>query len=125
MGEFWHKWVLEIFPSLLKQKKIALVETRCPSRVMLSNKKTRKQLHRRTHKYARVTKVYAGLEDRVCSADVDYKVTGESKFRTTTRLIHKLVLIIPVDEQTLEAAECNDDKEIPPPALEQIPEGKK
>jgi hypothetical protein len=36
------------------------------------------------------------------SADVEYKVPGESKFRVSTRPIHKLVLIDPVEEQTME-----------------------
>ncbi len=33
------------------------------------------------------------------AADIEYKLPGESVFRTTTRPIHKLVLVIPVEEQ--------------------------
>jgi hypothetical protein len=35
----------------------------------------------------------------VRAADIEYKLPGESVFRTTTRPIHKLVLIVPVEEQ--------------------------
>jgi hypothetical protein len=35
----------------------------------------------------------------VRAADVEYKLPGESVFRMTTRPIHKLVLIIPIEEQ--------------------------
>ncbi len=38
-------------------------------------------------------------------ANIVYKVPGESKFCTTTRPIHKLVLIVPVEEQTIEEEE--------------------
>ncbi len=46
------------------------------------------------------------------AADVEYKLPGESVFRTTTRPIHKLVLVVPVEEQNLEA---NKMKEMPEP----------
>jgi hypothetical protein len=48
----------------------------------------------------------------------------ESKSRTTTRIIHKLVLIIPVQEQMLEedheSVEIEDDGRVLPFALEQL-----
>jgi hypothetical protein len=43
--------------------------------------------------------VHASSDDRVRAADIEYKLPGESVFRTTTRPIHKLVLVIPVEEQ--------------------------
>ncbi len=52
-----------------------------------------------TYKYAEVIKVHASSDDRVRAADIEYKLPGESVFRTTTRPIHKLVLVIPVEEQ--------------------------
>jgi hypothetical protein len=36
----------------------------------------------------------------VRSADIKYRLPGETRYCTTTRPIHKLVLIIPVEEQT-------------------------
>ncbi len=44
-------------------------------------------------------KVHAGTDGKVRAADIEYKLPGESVLRTTTRPIHKLVLIIPVEEQ--------------------------
>ncbi len=36
------------------------------------------------------------------AGDVEYKIPGEVQFCVTTRPIHKLVLIIPVEEQMTE-----------------------
>jgi hypothetical protein len=58
-----------------------------------------------TYKYARITKVHIGSDVKVRAANIEYKVPGESKFRSTTRPIHKLVLIVPVEEQTMEEEE--------------------
>jgi hypothetical protein len=55
-----------------------------------------------TYKYAKVVRVHASADDKVRAADVEYKLPGESVFRTTTRPIHKLVLVVPVEEQNLE-----------------------
>jgi hypothetical protein len=52
-----------------------------------------------TYKYAKVVKVHTSADGKVRAADIKYKLPGESVFRTTTRPIHKLVLIIPVEEQ--------------------------
>jgi hypothetical protein len=52
-----------------------------------------------TYKYARVTKVHVSADGRVRAADVEYKLPGEAVFRTTTRPIHKLVMVLPVEEQ--------------------------
>ncbi len=40
---------------------------------------------------------------------MEYKVPGESKFCVTTRPIHKLVLVVPVEEQTMEEPEDSED----------------
>jgi hypothetical protein len=53
-----------------------------------------------TYKHARVVKVHVGIDGRVRSADIEYRLPGEKVYRTTTRPIHKLVMIIPVEEQT-------------------------
>ncbi len=47
--------------------------------------------------------MHTSTDDKVRAADVEYKLPGESVFRTTTRPIHKLVLVVPVEEQDLEA----------------------
>ncbi len=52
-----------------------------------------------TYKYAKVIKVHVSSDGRVRAADIEYKLPRESVFRTTTRPIHKLVLIVPIEEQ--------------------------
>jgi hypothetical protein len=52
-----------------------------------------------TYKYAKVIRVQVSSDGKVRAADIEYKLPGESVFRTTTRPIHKLVLVIPVAEQ--------------------------
>jgi hypothetical protein len=54
-----------------------------------------------TYKYARVTKVHVSTDGRVRAADIEYKLPGEVSFRTTTRPIHKLVMVLPVEEQAV------------------------
>ncbi len=67
-----------------------------------------------TYKYARVTKAHVSSDGRVRAADVEYKLPGESVYRTTTRPIHKLVMVLPVEEQ--EAASKLEEKEPAAPA---------
>ncbi len=72
-----------------------------------------------TYKYAKVIKVHVSSDNRVRAADIEYKLPGESVFRTTTRPIHKLVLVIPVEEQDPAAdqakgGETSPDQVAPP-----------
>jgi hypothetical protein len=64
-----------------------------------------------TYKYARITKVHVGSDGKVRAADIEYKVPGESKFRSTSRPIHKLVLVVLVEEQTMEEEGPGDQDE--------------
>ncbi len=52
-----------------------------------------------TYKYARVVKVHISTDGRVTAADIEYKLPGEAGFRTNTRPIHKLVMVLLVEEQ--------------------------
>ncbi len=45
--------------------------------------------------------MHISVDGRVRAADIEYKLPGESVFRTTTRPIHKLVLVVPVEEQAI------------------------
>ncbi len=54
-----------------------------------------------TYKYAKVVRVHTSADGKVRAADIEYKLPGESVFRTTTRPIHKLVLVVPVEEQAV------------------------
>jgi hypothetical protein len=53
--------------------------------------------------------VHVGSDGEVRAADVEYKVSRESKIRVTTRPIHKLVLVVPMEEQTMEDPEAPED----------------
>lgn len=90
----------EIFPSRTKQKKWYKYKRNVQvggDVVLRSNEITAGQSHRYT---TRVVKVHTGTYGMVQSANVEYKLPGEFKFRTTTRPIHKLILIVLVEEQT-------------------------
>jgi hypothetical protein len=101
--EFWGRWIREVFPELLKQRKW----TKDKRDVKVGDIVLRKDetATGQTYKYARVIKVHVGTDGRVRSADIEYRLPGEMRYRTTTRPIHKLVLIIPMEEQTVEKSE--------------------
>jgi hypothetical protein len=99
--EFWGRWIEEIFPELLKQSKW----TRDKKDVKVGDIVLKKDetAAGQTYKYARVIKVHVGTDGRVRSADIEYKLPGETVYRTTTRPIHKLVMVVPVEEQAAAA----------------------
>ncbi len=43
--------------------------------------------------------MHVSTDGRVRAADIEYKLPREAVFRTTTRPIHKLVMVLPVEEQ--------------------------
>jgi hypothetical protein len=95
--EFWKRWIEEVFPEMLKQSKWK----RDKRDIKVGDIVLRKDetAAGQTYKYAKVIKVHVSTDGRVRAADIEYKLPGESVFRTTTRPIHKLVLVIPVEEQ--------------------------
>jgi hypothetical protein len=95
--EFWKRWIEEVFPEMLKQNKW----TRDKKDLKVGGIVLRKDetAAGQTYKYARVTKVHVSTDGRVRTADVEYKLPREAGFRTTTRPIHKLVMVLPVEEQ--------------------------
>ncbi len=58
-------------------------------------------------------KVHVSTDGRVRAADIEYKLPGESVFRMTTRPIHKLVLIIPIEEQASTAGQAKKNEAEP------------
>jgi hypothetical protein len=101
--EFWDRWVKEVFPSLLKQQKwFKYKRDASVGDLVLRKDETAAG---QTYKYARITRVHAGSDGKVRAADIENKVPGESKFHSTTRPIHKLVLIVPVEKQSIEEEE--------------------
>jgi hypothetical protein len=95
--EFWKRWIEEVFPQRLKQNKWKLEKRDLKKGDIVLRKD--ETAAGQTYKYAKVVKVHVGTDGKVRAADIEYKLPGESVFRMTTRPIHKLVLIIPVEEQ--------------------------
>jgi hypothetical protein len=95
--EFWKRWIEEVFPQRLKQSKWRLEKRDLKTGDIVLRKD--ETAAGQTYKYAKVVKVHAGTDGKVRAAEIEYKLPGESVFRLTTRPIHKLVLIIPVEEQ--------------------------
>ncbi len=74
-----------------------------------------------TYKYAKVTRVHTSADGKVRAADIEYKLPRESVFRMTTGPIHKLVLIVPVEEQAVAAGqEEKEDTGAEQPALQAV-----
>ncbi len=94
--EFCDRWVREIFSSLFKQNKWYKYKRNVQvGNVVLRREKTAPG---QSHKYAYVIKVHKGTDGMVQSANVEYKLPGESKFRVTTRPIHKLIFVVVIEE---------------------------
>jgi hypothetical protein len=107
--EFWDRWMKEVFPSLLKQQKWFKYKRDAKvGDVVLRKDETAAG---QTYKYARITKVHVGSDGKVRAEDIEYKVPGEPKFRSTTRPIHKLVLVVPVEEQTMKEIEKPEEED--------------
>jgi hypothetical protein len=123
--EFWKRWIEEIFPEKLKQSKWKQEKRDLKvGDVVLRKDETAAG---QTYKYAKVIKVHVSADGKVRAADVEYKLPGESVFRTTTRPIHKLVLVVPIEEQVSAANQAGGEdarpgqvaplvKEVPVPA---------
>jgi hypothetical protein len=62
-----------------------------------------------TYKYAKVVRVHTSADGKVRAADIEYKLPGESVFRTTTRPMHKLVLVVPVEEQAIAGDQTEEE----------------
>jgi hypothetical protein len=102
--EFWKRWVEEVFPERLKQSKWKQDkrDLKVGDIVLRKDETAAGQ----TYKYAKVIKVHTSTDGKVRAADIEYKLPGESVFRTTTRPIHKLVLVVPVEEQDITAGQA-------------------
>jgi hypothetical protein len=113
--EFWRRWVEEIFPEKLRQSKWKQEkrDLKVGDIVLRKDETAAGQ----TYKYAKVVRVHTSTDGKVRAADIEYKLPGESVFRTTTRPIHKLVLVVPIEEQSSAA-----EPEQAAPPVEEVPE---
>jgi hypothetical protein len=112
--EFWKRWIEEVFPERLKQSKWRQEkrDLKVGDIVLRKDKTAAGQ----TYKYARVVKVHVSTDGKVRAADVEYKLPGEAVFRITTRPVHKLVMVIPVEEQVAAAGNVKEREKVPPTA---------
>jgi hypothetical protein len=121
--EFWRRWIEEIFPEKLRQSKWKQEKRDLKvGDVVLRKDETAAG---QAYKYAKVIKVHTSADGKVRAADIEYKLPGESVFRTTTRPIHKLVLVVPVEEQALagdQAGRGEGEPEQVAPLLQEVPE---
>jgi hypothetical protein len=110
--EFWKRWIEEVFPERLRQSKWKQEkrDLKVGDIVLRKDETAAGQ----TYKYAKVVKVHVSTDGKVRAADIEYKLPGESVFRMTTRPVHKLVMIIPVEEQTITAGEVEEHEKAPP-----------
>jgi hypothetical protein len=105
--EFLKRWIEEVFPERLKQSKWKQEKRDLKvGYVVLRKDETAAG---QTYKYAKVIKVHTSADGKVRAADIEYKLPGESAFRTTTRPIHKLVLIVPIEEQITAAGRAEGE----------------
>jgi hypothetical protein len=109
--EFWKRWIEEVFPQRLKQSKWKQEKRDLKTGDIVLRKD--ETAAGQTYKYAKVVKVHTSTDGKVRAADIEYKLPGESVFRMTTRPIHKLVLIIPIEEQVSAAGGTEESKAMP------------
>jgi hypothetical protein len=114
--EFWKRWIEETFPEKLKQSKWKRErrDLKVGDVVLRKDETAAGQ----TYKYAKVIKVHTSTDGKVRAADIEYKLPGESVFRVTTRPIHKLVLVVPIEEQTSVADQVEAEADRPAPLAE-------
>jgi hypothetical protein len=106
--EFWKRWIEEVFPERLKQSKWKQEkrDLKVGDIVLRKDETAAGQ----TYKYAKVVRVHVSTDGKVRAADIEYKLPGESVFRMTTRPIHKLVLVIPIEEQAPTVDQAKEDE---------------
>jgi hypothetical protein len=113
--EFWKRWIEEVFPERLKQSKWKQDKRDLKVRDVVLRKDETAAVQ--TYKFAKVVKVHTSADGKVRAADIEYKLPGESVFRMTTRPIHKLVLVVPVEEQATAVGQAErEDAEAEQPA---------
>jgi hypothetical protein len=98
--EFWHKWRAIVFQGLDRSYKWRQDQrdSQVGDIVLLKDETAAGD----TYKLARVVEVFRNTQDaRVCEVTVAYKNFNEKSFRTSTRPIHKIVLVVPAEDANL------------------------
>ena len=95
IDQFWTKWFTVVFDRLVPCHKWSTSKRNVKIGDIVLVKDA--NLVRGEYRLARVQKVHEGSDGRVRRAVVEYKLSGQSPFRTTERAIHNLCVIVPVD----------------------------
>jgi hypothetical protein len=98
--EFWHKWRAIVFQGLDRSYKWRQDQrdSQVGDVVLLKDETAAGD----TYKLARVVEVFRNTQDaRVREVTVAYKNFNEKSFRTSTRPIHKIVLVVPAEDANL------------------------
>jgi hypothetical protein len=106
--EFWHKWRAIVFQGLDRSYKWRQTQrdSQVGDVVLLKDETAAGD----TYKLARVVEVFRNMQGgRVREVTVAYKNFNEKSFRTSTRPIHKIVLIVPVEDVNLPPLPASGD----------------
>ena len=103
--EWWDSWYAVVLPSLVPSYKWRQRHRNVKvNDVCLIRYKKEK---RATYRLGRVTEVEKGEDGLVRKAVLKYKLSGEKNFRTVSRPIHGIAVIVPVEEQDGESEKDN------------------
>ena len=93
--EFWKKWMTQVFQGQVLARKWRRThrDVMEGDLVLIKNENAAGVDYQR----GRAKQVFKGEDGHVRSAEVEYKNVSEKVFRTTTRPIQKLVVLVPVD----------------------------
>ena len=108
--EWWDSWYAVVLPSLVPSYKWRQRHRNVKEGdVCLIRYKKEK---RATYRLGRVTEVEKGEDGLVRKAVLKYKLSGEKNFRTVSRPIHGIAVIVPVEEQKEENENETKDKSL-------------
>ena len=105
VSQWWNEWYQAVFPSLvpcykwLQRHRNVEVGDICLIRY--------KNETRATYRMGRVQEVRKGTDGHVRSVVLQYKLAHEKTFRTVSRPIHGICVIVPIEEQS-QSAESNE-----------------
>ena len=105
INRFWKKWIVDYFPSLIVRQKwhTSVRDVKKGDVVLVTISSVRGQC-----KLARVTKTFPGKDGKVGEVELHYKNPRKGEpiktykghgYVTVDRLVHKLAVIVPVEEQ--------------------------
>lgn len=117
---FWRKWTAVVFQGQDHAYKWRTVQRDMrPGDVVLMKDETRAH---ETYRLGRVETVYPSQADgKVRRVQIAYRNPGENKNRLSERPVHKLVLIVPLEEQAAASEAARADQEGEKDIVEALP----